>query len=71
MSKKKRVFGSAKGKIHMSEDFDDFCIWTLKTSSDDTWYTTCKKIVFLRLSEGMIKDGYKFCPYCGEEIKSE
>jgi len=46
---------------------DNRCSWYIEDGSD-TWWTGCgESAVFY--SDGPVENGFKFCPYCGGEIR--
>jgi len=46
---------------------DNQCSWYIEDGSD-TWWTECdNNAVFY--SDGPAENGFKFCPYCGGEIR--
>ena len=45
------------------------CTWKLNTT-DETWETSCAE-VFEFSDDGPKKNGFLYCPFCGEEIFEE
>ena len=45
------------------------CLWGLEDEIDwgDTWKTSCGQL-FIFDEGGPVKNGFKFCPYCGAEL---
>jgi hypothetical protein len=44
-----------------------FCLWH-QVDSSDMWWTECDKAAFF-VDEGPVENGFKYCPYCGGEIR--
>jgi len=44
---------------------NDYCVWTKHKNPSTNYSTTCNEDFVPRMH------GYKFCPYCGKQIKYE
>jgi len=47
---------------------DNQCSWYIEDGSD-TWWTGCGKSIVFEYEDGPAENGFKFCPYCGGEIR--
>ncbi len=57
------------GKEDSEERENPVCRWSYD-DWDDAWQTECgDRHVFF--ADGPIENGYRFCPYCGREIKED
>ncbi len=47
------------------------CVWTLDSDewSGDSWDTTCDQKFQFTVGGGPVENGFKYCPYCGEDIQ--
>jgi len=45
------------------------CSWVRDDSNDgDIWYTLCDR-AFVFNADGPFENSFKFCPYCGRELR--
>lgn len=46
---------------------DSLCIWSKDEDEDNIWDTGCGEI-HMFINDGPEDNGYKYCPYCGNDL---
>lgn len=46
------------------------CRWNLDDYDSNTYKTSCSEHEFQFFTDGPIENNFKYCPYCGKEIKT-
>jgi len=68
-SKKVTLSNLPKEKaLSLDEMLQKYCIWIQDIDFEYMWKITCNDNRWY-FDIGPIKEGYKFCPFCGKEIK--